>query len=142
MARKIEPFALPALFSRTLSCDLRYNALPRPRQSSFKLTNALCHHPPGRFRQLSLSFPLDARVVSRSIPPDRSLSVQFDVEIDGSPAGRIVFHLFDAVCPITARNFRELATGENGYGYSQSYFHRIVPHVRVLPRPSTNCAAV
>ncbi|KAI0767583.1 Der f Mal f 6 allergen [Fomes fomentarius] len=57
--------------------------------------------------------------------------VFFDVEIDGSPAGRIVFHLFDAVCPITARNFRELSTGENGYGYSQSYFHRIVPHFMI-----------
>ena len=55
---------------------------------------------------------------------------QFDIEIDGVHAGRIVFRLFDSVCPITARNFRELATGENGYGYSQSYFHRVVPQVR------------
>ncbi|RDX49533.1 Der f Mal f 6 allergen [Lentinus brumalis] len=53
--------------------------------------------------------------------------VFFDIEIDGMPTGRIVFRLFDAVCPITARNFRELATGENGYGYSQSYIHRVVP---------------
>ena len=48
------------------------------------------------------------------------------------PSGRIVFHLFDAVCPITARNFRELATGEHGYGYAMSYIHRVVPQVRPL----------
>ncbi|KIO27800.1 hypothetical protein M407DRAFT_243254 [Tulasnella calospora MUT 4182] len=51
----------------------------------------------------------------------------FDINIDNQPAGRIVFKLFDDVVPKTTRNFRELCTGQNGYGYAGSGFHRIIP---------------
>ncbi|KAI0666521.1 Der f Mal f 6 allergen [Trametes maxima] len=60
--------------------------------------------------------------------PSSGPDVFFDIDIGGAPAGRIVFRLFDAVCPLTARNFRELATGERGYGYAHSYIHRVVPN--------------
>ncbi|MEU5592982.1 peptidylprolyl isomerase [Streptomyces sp. NPDC020298] len=56
-----------------------------------------------------------------------SENVYFDITINDAPAGRIVFQLFDEVVPKTARNFRELATGQNGYGYAGSSFHRIIP---------------
>ncbi|MEO3974013.1 peptidylprolyl isomerase [Streptomyces sp. CAU 1734] len=56
-----------------------------------------------------------------------SENVYFDITIDGEDAGRIEFKLFDDVVPKTARNFRELATGENGYGYEGSGFHRVIP---------------
>ncbi|KAA1473130.1 cyclophilin 1 [Dentipellis sp. KUC8613] len=55
-------------------------------------------------------------------------NVFFDISIDGKPAGRITFKLFDDVVPKTARNFRELATGQNGFGYKGSSFHRIIPN--------------
>ncbi|TQK42728.1 cyclophilin family peptidyl-prolyl cis-trans isomerase [Streptomyces sp. SLBN-118] len=54
-------------------------------------------------------------------------NVFFDITINDEPAGRIVFALFDDVVPKTARNFRELATGEHGYGYEGSSFHRVIP---------------
>ncbi|MDN3293069.1 peptidylprolyl isomerase [Streptomyces ficellus] len=54
-------------------------------------------------------------------------NVFFDITINDEPAGRIVFTLFDDVVPKTARNFRELATGQNGFGYAGSSFHRIIP---------------
>ncbi|MFC8197852.1 peptidylprolyl isomerase [Streptomyces sp. NPDC060006] len=56
-----------------------------------------------------------------------STNVFFDITIDGASAGRIVFKLYDEVVPRTAQNFRELATGQHGFGYEGSGFHRVIP---------------
>ncbi|XP_048757869.1 peptidyl-prolyl cis-trans isomerase A-like [Ostrea edulis] len=51
----------------------------------------------------------------------------FDVTIDKKPAGRICFELRADVVPKTAENFRALCTGEKGFGFANSIFHRIIP---------------
>ncbi|KAJ2804038.1 hypothetical protein H4S07_004320 [Coemansia furcata] len=56
--------------------------------------------------------------------------VFFDVEINGGPEsgykGQIVMELRKDVAPKTAENFRALCTGEKGFGYKDSTFHRVI----------------
>ncbi|XP_069053739.1 E3 SUMO-protein ligase RanBP2 isoform X2 [Lepisosteus oculatus] len=87
---------------------------------SFKRKFEECQRRMSQMDSVQLSQALE---LSREDNP----KVFFDITIDGQPSGRVTMELFAHIVPKTTENFRALCTGEKGFGYRNSKFHRVIP---------------
>lgn len=78
-------------------------------------------------KRIKYSSPGIAAAKLFSSGPSQNPVVFLDIEADGEPLGRIIIELNADVVPKTAANFKALCTGEHGFGYKGSVFHRVIP---------------
>ncbi|KAF5879066.1 putative peptidyl-prolyl cis-trans isomerase protein [Botrytis fragariae] len=125
----------PRYMAPLFSTPSQKYAYPSPILSSEGHNSSLYNLLTPSFFSITSSFPFIQSSTSNPVAPlvkpgdgeDSSKNCFFDITVDSAPAGRITFKLYDKITPRTARNFRELCTGQHGFGYAGSSFHRIIP---------------
>ncbi|NXL92652.1 RBP2 ligase, partial [Alectura lathami] len=64
--------------------------------------------------------------LAAELSKDSNPVVYFNISANDEPLGHVTMELFANIVPRTAENFRALCTGEKGFGFKNTTFHRIV----------------